>query len=110
MIRRPPRSTLFPYTTLFRSSLEMRPSMPLRSRTELFAGAPRPKLANPAARAPSPASRPAPAAPAAPPSPAVEPSPAFVAAPYDGAEKMIRVPFGRVADQLPVEMFVRARE
>src|SRR5215203_2369146 len=25
MIRRPPRSTLFPYTTLFRSSLERRP-------------------------------------------------------------------------------------
>src|SRR2546422_3202557 len=26
MIRRPPRSTLFPYTTLFRSSLEVPPS------------------------------------------------------------------------------------
>src|SRR4051812_49617353 len=26
MIRRPPRSPLFPYTTLFRSSLPMRPS------------------------------------------------------------------------------------
>src|SRR3712207_7340140 len=25
MIRRPPRSTLFPYTTLFRSDLELRP-------------------------------------------------------------------------------------
>src|SRR5690242_21293973 len=25
MIRRPPRSTLFPYTTLFRSALEIRP-------------------------------------------------------------------------------------
>src|SRR5689334_23990041 len=25
MIRRPPRSTLFPYTTLFRSSLELEP-------------------------------------------------------------------------------------
>src|SRR5258708_24526595 len=25
MIRRPPRSTLFPYTTLFRSPLELRP-------------------------------------------------------------------------------------
>src|SRR5256885_10424569 len=30
MIRRPPRSTLFPYTTLFRSSIEKRGS-PLRS-------------------------------------------------------------------------------
>src|SRR2546428_5139864 len=30
MIRRPPRSTLFPYTTLFRSFLEFRPGNPLR--------------------------------------------------------------------------------
>src|SRR5690349_24168847 len=28
MIRRPPRSTLFPYTTLFRSSLQILPSAP----------------------------------------------------------------------------------
>src|SRR3712207_8922990 len=28
MIRRPPRSTLFPYTTLFRSSTSTRPSAP----------------------------------------------------------------------------------
>src|SRR5256885_12834142 len=28
MIRRPPRSTLFPYTTLFRSSLSMRMAKP----------------------------------------------------------------------------------
>src|SRR5687768_17918980 len=27
MIRRPPRSTLFPYTTLFRSTLEERPTL-----------------------------------------------------------------------------------
>src|SRR2546423_12510076 len=27
MIRRPPRSTLFPYTTLFRSPISMRPAM-----------------------------------------------------------------------------------
>src|SRR2546422_5867276 len=27
MIRRPPRSTLFPYTTLFRSSVEARPDL-----------------------------------------------------------------------------------
>src|SRR3712207_7753992 len=38
MIRRPPRSTLFPYTTLFRSVLppappEIQPSGPLRSAT-----------------------------------------------------------------------------
>src|SRR3989454_6495382 len=30
MIRRPPRSTLFPYTTLFRSSLLVMPSAPGR--------------------------------------------------------------------------------
>src|SRR5260370_27329191 len=28
MIRRPPRSTLFPYTTLFRSPLQLRSSLP----------------------------------------------------------------------------------
>src|SRR5256885_12137702 len=28
MIRRPPRSTLFPYTTLFRSALRARPDLP----------------------------------------------------------------------------------
>src|SRR5436309_12449494 len=32
MIRRPPRSTLFPYTTLFRSQLCNRSPMPLRVR------------------------------------------------------------------------------
>src|SRR3712207_6914773 len=31
MIRRPPRSTLFPYTTLFRSRCVLRASRPLRS-------------------------------------------------------------------------------
>src|SRR3989442_3169290 len=30
MIRRPPRSTLFPYTTLFRSSLSLSPPSPSR--------------------------------------------------------------------------------
>src|SRR5690349_24199418 len=30
MIRRPPRSTLFPYTTLFRSARDRRPRRPLR--------------------------------------------------------------------------------
>src|SRR5258706_2439865 len=33
MIRRPPRSTLFPYTTLFRS-LDLRPSVMVRSTPE----------------------------------------------------------------------------
>src|SRR5947209_14325460 len=33
MIRRPPRSTLFPYTTLFRSRARARGPSPLRSRT-----------------------------------------------------------------------------
>src|SRR5437762_12767587 len=32
LIRRPPRSTLFPYTTLFRSSVRAKPS-PLRQRS-----------------------------------------------------------------------------
>src|SRR6266480_8005411 len=32
MIRRPPRSTLFPYTTLFRSDLPSRPPRTLRAR------------------------------------------------------------------------------
>src|SRR5258708_17470630 len=31
MIRRPPRSTLFPYTTLFRSDAHGRPSLPTNS-------------------------------------------------------------------------------
>src|SRR3712207_8097565 len=31
MIRRPPRSTLFPYTTLFRSPFTLVPSLPLHS-------------------------------------------------------------------------------
>src|SRR3712207_6959954 len=30
MIRRPPRSTLFPYTTLFRSAARLRPLLPQR--------------------------------------------------------------------------------
>src|SRR5258705_6141465 len=34
MIRRPPRSTLFPYTTLFRSSLECGDLSPLSSATK----------------------------------------------------------------------------
>src|SRR5258708_17965396 len=35
MIRRPPRSTLFPYTTLFRSSLQFPDSVPRRARRRL---------------------------------------------------------------------------
>src|SRR3989440_6951909 len=32
MIRRPPRSTLFPYTTLFRSTLSLHDALPISSR------------------------------------------------------------------------------
>src|SRR5687767_15262092 len=39
MIRRPPRSTLFPYTTLFRSQLHQRP----RIRRRILAAARRPQ-------------------------------------------------------------------
>src|SRR2546422_4384212 len=35
MIRRPPRSTLFPYTTLFRSYIDFPPDMPLDQFREL---------------------------------------------------------------------------
>src|SRR3712207_8372555 len=37
MIRRPPRSTLFPYTTLFRSDTEEEVEAPLRRLTEALA-------------------------------------------------------------------------
>src|SRR2546421_3566857 len=36
MIRRPPRSTLFPYTTLFRSDLSLRQSVGLRAEGDLL--------------------------------------------------------------------------
>src|SRR2546430_8012860 len=42
MIRRPPRSTLFPYTTLFRSPAPPRPSSP-RHRLPWSASRPRPR-------------------------------------------------------------------
>src|SRR3712207_7830803 len=42
MIRRPPRSTLFPYTTLFRSAPSTHPSAP-RPRTRRTKGAARPR-------------------------------------------------------------------
>src|SRR3712207_9568186 len=38
MIRRPPRSTLFPYTTLFRSALEQQLVVDLEDRARLQAG------------------------------------------------------------------------
>src|ERR1039458_10604806 len=42
MIRRPPRSTLFPYTTLFRSNTGMRrPVLPCRLRSRLKKGSDR---------------------------------------------------------------------
>ena len=65
-----------------------------------------------AARVTASASLPVPLAPQPSPSDAaVEPAtPAFGLPPFNASERMIRVPFGRVADQLPVEMFVRARE
>src|SRR4051812_49603544 len=37
MIRRPPRSTLFPYTTLFRSSVEDRHPQPTSEFTQVYA-------------------------------------------------------------------------
>src|SRR5256885_12693559 len=41
MIRRPPRSTLFPYTTLFRSIVsESRPTAVQRAQRDLYAGWP----------------------------------------------------------------------
>src|SRR3712207_7931424 len=36
MIRRPPRSTLFPYTTLFRSRTTARSASPLANRSRLY--------------------------------------------------------------------------
>src|SRR6201996_9777844 len=36
MIRRPPRSTLFPYTTLFRSRLNLKTKFPAARLTEIF--------------------------------------------------------------------------
>src|SRR3712207_7152069 len=38
MIRRPPRSTLFPYTTLFRSGQHAQPGRPLRVRHQALPG------------------------------------------------------------------------
>src|SRR2546430_6741871 len=37
MIRRPPRSTLFPYTTLFRSRMNFRPRKPMHAGLSLVA-------------------------------------------------------------------------
>src|SRR3712207_7781288 len=41
MIRRPPRSTLFPYTTLFRSQAEQRSPRPVRGGARLLLEQPR---------------------------------------------------------------------
>src|SRR2546429_2713880 len=38
MMRRPPRSTLFPYTTLFRSLLELRPALLVELTVRLVVG------------------------------------------------------------------------
>src|SRR3712207_8052231 len=35
MIRRPPRSTLFPYTTLFRSAADVVPTVPIRPAVDM---------------------------------------------------------------------------
>src|SRR5256885_7387324 len=50
MIRRPPRSTLFPYTTLFRSHLQLRVGRPPRASG--FPGFDQPRVAAPRGRAP----------------------------------------------------------
>src|SRR2546429_9995691 len=60
MIRRPPRSTLFPYTTLFRSLLPRRPAhctVPLCNHTPAFAWRSRAKevaIPSPLPRLPNP--------------------------------------------------------
>src|SRR2546426_3747735 len=51
MIRRPPRSTLFPYTTLFRSAAPSSPSRGSRTATSPRAGAAPRRTAGTAARA-----------------------------------------------------------
>src|SRR3712207_9190764 len=57
MIRRPPRSTLFPYTTLFRSSL--RPAAPARATAVEGLAHPRPSVGPLTGRPGAPACRPA---------------------------------------------------
>src|SRR3712207_7418369 len=42
MIRRPPRSTLFPYTTLFRSAASSRPNEPMSDPLPMFPSGPEP--------------------------------------------------------------------
>ena len=94
---------------LLRHPAEMTLRRPLASERLEAAWA---ESAKAAARVIASASLPVPPAPQPSPSDAaVEPAtPAFVLSPFNASERMIRVPFGRVADQLPVEMFVRARE
>src|SRR5256884_2209945 len=57
MIRRPPRSTLFPYTTLFRSRLELVPARPDKLGRDRHTSAGRHKL-KPGRRQPDPAQDP----------------------------------------------------
>src|SRR2546422_6427183 len=53
MIRRPPRSTLFPYTTLFRSAVDERAIDPLLERPELEEDGRRHDAVRPGHRAPT---------------------------------------------------------
>src|SRR2546425_9848933 len=101
MIRRPPRSTLFPYTTLFRSLIPRIVRMPIFTRENLRAVASGPEqtpqvrresslqapvAAPPAAQQPAPAQATPPAAPAA-----TSPSPSAV--PAAGTEQAARIRF-----------------
>src|SRR5258708_19068014 len=54
MIRLPPRSTLFPYTTLFRSRNPLRRVLPHRPRTSRPRHPRRPKLHHPLVQSPRP--------------------------------------------------------
>src|SRR3989442_7623624 len=47
MIRRPPRSTLFPYTTLFRSAKELKKRLKLKGEVDLAFVARQPEVLNP---------------------------------------------------------------
>src|SRR5258705_12198744 len=52
MIRRPPRSTLFPYTTLFRSISDLKFQISIRQGSKAFPR-PTPQVSNPKSHAPS---------------------------------------------------------
>src|SRR3712207_7615236 len=57
MIRRPPRSTLFPYTTLFRSPCRLVPTLPGATSSSLSSGDWASFQANACSRPPPPTSR-----------------------------------------------------